>query len=66
MHVTQALHTAVQQHGRRPLTIFGDRVWSVAESAERVGRLAAGLRSLGPGTTEEASHNATAGAVHRR
>jgi acyl-CoA synthetase (AMP-forming)/AMP-acid ligase II len=49
MFVTQALHRAVQQDGRRPLTIFGDRVRSAAESADRVGRLAAGLRSLGVG-----------------
>ncbi|GAA4257524.1 acyl-CoA synthetase [Dactylosporangium darangshiense] len=47
MHLTQALHTAVQQDPGRPLTIFGDRVRSVAESADRVGRLAAGLRALG-------------------
>jgi acyl-CoA synthetase (AMP-forming)/AMP-acid ligase II len=49
MYLTQALHRAVQQGGRRPLTIFGDRVRSAAESADRVGRLAAGLRSLGVG-----------------
>jgi acyl-CoA synthetase (AMP-forming)/AMP-acid ligase II len=49
MYLTQALHRAVQQDGRRPLTIFGDRVRSVAESADRVARLAAGLRSLGVG-----------------
>ncbi|HTJ32876.1 MAG TPA: AMP-binding protein [Dactylosporangium sp.] len=47
MHLTQALHTAVQQAPGRPLTSFGDRVRSVAESAARVGRLAAGLRALG-------------------
>ncbi|NMO57556.1 long-chain fatty acid--CoA ligase [Actinoplanes sp. TBRC 11911] len=47
MHLTQALHRALQQDERRPLTIFGDRVRSVAESTDRIARLAAGLRSLG-------------------
>jgi acyl-CoA synthetase (AMP-forming)/AMP-acid ligase II len=49
MYLTQALHRAVQQDTRRPLTIFGNRVRSAAESADRVARLAAGLRSLGVG-----------------
>jgi acyl-CoA synthetase (AMP-forming)/AMP-acid ligase II len=49
MYLTQALHTAVQRDAQRPLTIFGDRVRSAAGSADRVGRLAAGLRSLGVG-----------------
>lgn len=47
MYLTQTLHRAVQQDGRRALTIFGDRVRSAAECAERVRRLAGGLRALG-------------------
>jgi len=49
MYLTQALHRAVQQDGRRALTIFEDRVRSAAECMDRVGRLAAGLRSIGVG-----------------
>jgi acyl-CoA synthetase (AMP-forming)/AMP-acid ligase II len=49
MFLTQALHRVVQQDRHRPLTIFGDRIRSAAECADRVGRLAAGLRSLGVG-----------------
>ncbi|WP_446219283.1 alpha/beta fold hydrolase [Micromonospora sp. IBHARD004] len=47
MYLTQALHRAVQQDPRRALTICGERVRSVSESADRVARLAAGLRALG-------------------
>jgi len=47
MYLTQPLHSAVQHGGSRPLTIYGDRVRSVAECADRVARLAAGLRALG-------------------
>jgi acyl-CoA synthetase (AMP-forming)/AMP-acid ligase II len=49
MYLTQPLHNAVQRNGGRPLTICGGRVRSVAESVERVSRLAAGLRALGVG-----------------
>jgi acyl-CoA synthetase (AMP-forming)/AMP-acid ligase II len=49
MYLTHALHRVVRQDGSRALTIFGDRVRSAADSADRVGRLAAGLRSLGIG-----------------
>ncbi|MEU5786320.1 long-chain fatty acid--CoA ligase [Micromonospora purpureochromogenes] len=47
MYLTQPLHNAVQRDGSRPLTICGGRVRSVADSGERVSRLAAGLRALG-------------------
>ncbi|MEV0809426.1 long-chain fatty acid--CoA ligase [Micromonospora sp. NPDC050200] len=47
MYVTQALHRLVQQDPHRPMTICGGRVRSVGESADRVARLAAGLRGLG-------------------
>jgi acyl-CoA synthetase (AMP-forming)/AMP-acid ligase II len=47
MQMTSALHRAVQQHPERPLTIFGDRVRTTAESADRVARLAGALRALG-------------------
>ncbi|MGI5229451.1 acyl-CoA synthetase [Actinoallomurus sp. CA-142502] len=49
MYLTQTLHRAVQQDRRWPLTIFADRVRSAGECADRVGRLAAGLRALGVG-----------------
>jgi len=47
MQITAPLHRAVQQDPDRTMTIFGDRVRSVAESADRIARLAAGLKSLG-------------------
>jgi acyl-CoA synthetase (AMP-forming)/AMP-acid ligase II len=47
MEMTAALHRAAQQHPDRVLTIFGDRERTTAESADRVARLAAGLRTLG-------------------
>jgi acyl-CoA synthetase (AMP-forming)/AMP-acid ligase II len=49
MYLTQTLHQAVQQDRHRPLTIFGDRVRSAGESADRIARLAGGLHSIGVG-----------------
>jgi len=49
MHLTQAVHRAVQQDPQRLLTICAGRVRTVGESAERVARLAGGLRALGVG-----------------
>ncbi|WP_432837452.1 long-chain-fatty-acid--CoA ligase [Dactylosporangium sp. CA-092794] len=47
MYLTQFLHRAVQHDPRRALTVFGERTRTVAESADRVARFAAALRSLG-------------------
>ncbi|HTK68146.1 MAG TPA: long-chain fatty acid--CoA ligase [Pseudonocardia sp.] len=47
MHLTQGLHRAVQQNPDLPATIDGDRVRCWVESADRVARLAAGLRAHG-------------------
>jgi acyl-CoA synthetase (AMP-forming)/AMP-acid ligase II len=47
MYLTQALHRALQQTPHQPATIFVDRVRTFAEHADRVARLAGGLRSLG-------------------
>ena len=49
MYVTQALHRLVQQEPDRPLTVYRGRVRTVAESADRVARLAGALRSAGVG-----------------
>ena len=49
MYLTQALHNAVQHSGGRALTVYRDRVRSATACADRVGRLAAGLRGLGVG-----------------
>ena len=49
MQVTQALHRLLQQEPGRPLTIHNGRVRTVAESADRVARLAGALRSAGVG-----------------
>jgi acyl-CoA synthetase (AMP-forming)/AMP-acid ligase II len=49
MQVTQALHRLLQQEPDRPLTIHNGRVRTVAESADRVARLAGALRSAGVG-----------------
>jgi acyl-CoA synthetase (AMP-forming)/AMP-acid ligase II len=49
MNLTQSLHRAVQQDASGVATIFGDRVRTWAESADRIARLAAGLQSLGIG-----------------
>ena len=47
MYVTQALHRAVQQTPDQPATVFGERVRTYREQADRVARLAAALRRLG-------------------
>jgi acyl-CoA synthetase (AMP-forming)/AMP-acid ligase II len=52
MYLTQTLHRALQQEPHRTATVFGDRVRTVAESADRVTRLAGGLRELGVGTDD--------------
>ena len=49
MYLTQALHNAVRHSRGQALTVYGDRVRSVAECVDRVGRLAAGLHRLGVG-----------------
>jgi acyl-CoA synthetase (AMP-forming)/AMP-acid ligase II len=47
MYLTQSLHRSRRQTPEQPATIFGDRVRTFAEHADRVARLAAGLRTLG-------------------
>jgi acyl-CoA synthetase (AMP-forming)/AMP-acid ligase II len=47
MYLTQSLHRARQQDPDGIATVFGDRVRTWAESADRIARLAAGLRELG-------------------
>ncbi len=47
MFWTQGLHRSLQQHPDEPATIFGDRVRTFAEQADRVTRLAGALRDLG-------------------
>lgn len=47
MRLTQSLHRAFQQHPESPMTISGDRVHTARETADRVARLAGGLRALG-------------------
>ena len=47
MYLTQSLHRLVQQCPDMPLTIFGDRRRTVAQSADRIARLAGALRGLG-------------------
>src|SRR4051794_27029007 len=47
MHITQALHRAVAQEPDRTLTVYRDRVRTVAECADRVARFAGALRALG-------------------
>ncbi|MFC0042719.1 acyl-CoA synthetase [Actinomadura rayongensis] len=49
MYLTQGLHRALQQDPDAPLTVFGDRVRTVRESADRVARLAGAFRRLGVG-----------------
>jgi acyl-CoA synthetase (AMP-forming)/AMP-acid ligase II len=47
VYLTQGLHRAVQQTPDLAATIFGARVRTWAESADRIARLAGGLRELG-------------------
>ncbi|HKE74932.1 MAG TPA: long-chain fatty acid--CoA ligase [Acidimicrobiales bacterium] len=47
MYLTQGLHRALRHTPERPATIFGDRIRSVAEHADRVARLAGGLHTFG-------------------
>ncbi|WP_067692127.1 long-chain-fatty-acid--CoA ligase [Nocardia jejuensis] len=47
MYLTQSLHRALQHEPQRIATIFGDRVRTVAESADRIARLGGALRALG-------------------
>jgi acyl-CoA synthetase (AMP-forming)/AMP-acid ligase II len=47
MYLTQSLHRNLQQSPDRPATIFRDRTHTVAESVDRVARLAGALTGLG-------------------
>lgn len=47
MYLTQGFHRSLQQLPDRPATIFGGRVRTFREQAERVSRLAGALRGLG-------------------
>lgn len=47
MYLTQGLHRSLQQSPNAPATIFGKRVRTFAEQADRVTRLAGALRELG-------------------
>jgi acyl-CoA synthetase (AMP-forming)/AMP-acid ligase II len=47
VYLTQSLHRNLQQNPDRPATIYRDRVRTVAESADRIARLAAALTGLG-------------------
>ncbi|MGB9302507.1 MAG: AMP-binding protein, partial [Mycobacterium sp.] len=46
MYLTQSLHRNLQQNPDRPATIYRDRVRTVAESVDRIARLAAALSDL--------------------
>ncbi|WP_182376188.1 long-chain-fatty-acid--CoA ligase [Nocardioides sp. WS12] len=47
MQMTMSLHREVQQCPGRPFTVYGDRVRTVAESVDRIARVAGALQSLG-------------------
>src|SRR5437660_5889417 len=47
MQLTQALHRSLQQSPDRVATIFGERVRTYADQADRVTRLAGALRDFG-------------------
>src|SRR5271155_1523554 len=46
-YLTQSLHRSLQQNPGRPATIYRDRVRTVADSVDRIARLAAALADLG-------------------
>ncbi|MET9214679.1 MULTISPECIES: long-chain-fatty-acid--CoA ligase [unclassified Nocardia] len=50
MHITQSLHAALQRDPDRIATIYGTRRRTVAESVDRIARLAGALRALGVGS----------------
>jgi acyl-CoA synthetase (AMP-forming)/AMP-acid ligase II len=52
MYLTQGLHRAVQHTPDAPATIFGERMRTYREQADRVARLAGALRELGVGDGE--------------
>jgi acyl-CoA synthetase (AMP-forming)/AMP-acid ligase II len=47
MYLTQGLHRSVQRNPRAPATIFGQRIRTFKEQADRVARLGGALRTLG-------------------
>jgi acyl-CoA synthetase (AMP-forming)/AMP-acid ligase II len=47
MYLTQSLHRSLQQNPGRPATIYRDRIRTVAESVDRIARLAGALTGLG-------------------
>jgi acyl-CoA synthetase (AMP-forming)/AMP-acid ligase II len=49
MQLTQGLHRSLQTTSDRTATVFGTRERSFREQADRIARLAAGLRALGVG-----------------
>ncbi len=55
MYLTQSLHRSVQQNPDRPATIYRDRVRTVAESVDRIARLAAALVAIWACSEETAS-----------
>ena len=52
MEITQPLHRALQLNPDREHTVAGDRVRTVAESADRIARLAGALRAAGVGDND--------------
>ena len=52
MEITQPLHRALQLSPNREQTIAGDRVRTVAESVDRIARLAGALRTAGLGDND--------------
>ncbi|WNG86820.1 long-chain-fatty-acid--CoA ligase [Mycobacterium sp. ITM-2016-00317] len=52
MYLTQALHRAVVQTPDLPATIFGERIRTWAQSADRAARLAAAFHGLGVATDD--------------
>jgi acyl-CoA synthetase (AMP-forming)/AMP-acid ligase II len=47
MYLTQSLHRNLQQNPNRPATIYRDRTRTVAESVDRISRIAGALTGLG-------------------